>query len=153
LEEFPVMIAGTLMLIFVCGLVGADEPSKNVEKQELEKLQGTWSIDSSEIRGRQRVRDEHNRDDRAVIAGDKLTAMRGGKASHTSTLRIDPSKSPRQMDTIFVRPDGNASVALGIYELEGDKLTVCSATAGSDRPERFESTEKTTLTVLKRADP
>lgn len=147
------MTAGPLILLFIGGLIGADEPAKNAEKQELDKLQGTYSIESVEIRGRKMVRDERNRDDRAVIAGDQLTAMRGGKPSHTSTIRIDPSKSPRQWDNVFVRPDRSATVALGIYKLEGNQLTVCSAFAGGERPERFESNEKNSLTVLKRADP
>jgi uncharacterized protein (TIGR03067 family) len=141
------------MLLFVAVLGGADEPAKTAEKPELDKLQGSWSVESAEIRGRKMVFDERTRDDRTVIAGDKVAVMRGGKVSHTSTIRIDPSKSPKQMDTIFVRPDGSATVGQGIYKLEGDTLTICSGFAGDERPERFESTEKTSLTVLKRADP
>lgn len=146
-------IAGTLLLLVVGGLVGADEPAKDEKKQALEKLQGTWSIVSSEIRGTKMAIDPTN-DDRTVIDGDKVTVTRGGAVSSTTTIRIDPSKSPKQIDISSVEPDDKTTVAPGIYKQEGDKLTICIAiTGGGARPERFEATEKTMLIVLKRADP
>ena len=144
------MIARTmfLLVVVVVGLVGADDPATT---RGFETLQGTWTLVSSEIRGLKMAIDPSHHNE-VIIDGDKLTATRGGKVSHTSTIRIDPSKTAMHMDTIFER-DGIRSVGLAIYKLEGDTLTVCSAFEGDERPERFESTEKTSLTVLKKAEP
>jgi uncharacterized protein (TIGR03067 family) len=145
------MTAGTLILLVV-GLAADDAPPQDAAKQELAKLQGAWSIVSVAIGGRAMVPDERSRQWRAVFEGDTLTATGGGQVPHSSTVRIDPTKTPKVMDHAF-RRDGRETMTRGIYKLEGDTLTVCSALRDGERPARFEATEETTLTVLKRADP
>lgn len=144
------MNAASLILLVVCSVGMADDPPKDAQKQALEKLQGSWQLVSAEIRGRKVVIDAGTNTDRTVIDGEKVTVMRGGRESHSSTIRIDPSKSPGHMDSTHVVRNGVKTVSEGIYKLEGDTLTICASISGEKRPERFESNEKVMLSVLKR---
>ncbi len=55
------------------------------------------------------------------------------------SISVDPTRSPKLISLIplndKMEDDGNQPIRLGIYELTGDTLTICS---GADRPDRFE---------------
>jgi uncharacterized protein (TIGR03067 family) len=70
--------------------------------------------------------------------GNNFTLAHG--RSHTiGRYKLDPSKTPMQIDmTITSGRDKGASIK-GIYELKGDKLIACYAPAGKARPTAFSS--------------
>jgi uncharacterized protein (TIGR03067 family) len=144
------MIAGALVLLAIGGFGGTDEPAKDAKKEAIDKLQGSYAIVVSEIRGRRMAREGLVSTDRTVFDGDKVIVMRGGKESHRSTIRIDSSKDPMWMDFEFIDPQGRKSVSEGIYKLDGDTLTICTALGGAKRPKVFLSTKENTLGVMKR---
>jgi uncharacterized protein (TIGR03067 family) len=57
----------------------------------------------------------------------------------TLSISVDPTKSPKLISLIplndKMEDDGYQPIRLGIYELKGDTLTICS---GADRPDSFE---------------
>ena len=82
-----------------------------------------------------------------VFKGDKLTARTEAEYS------IDASKKPKEFDLKVV--DGQESERgtwKGIYDLKGDRLTLCLAPPNEDRPTEFvtKEGEKTILLKLKR---
>jgi uncharacterized protein (TIGR03067 family) len=81
-----------------------------------------------------------------IIKGDTLTEIRKGHENDPvhSTIKLDPSKSPKEIDLIDKDPDPGQQpiVLLAIYKLEGDLFTECMTRPGNPRPTEFKSDEK-----------
>jgi uncharacterized protein (TIGR03067 family) len=93
----------------------ADDPDP---KAELARFQGVWAVKKCQV-GEHVVAGY----DFAIIDGDKLTLTRQGKrAPQPIIFTIDPTKKPCEID---FPPAGTAAQSLGIYKLEGDRLTYC----------------------------
>ena len=137
-------------LIAVVLLIGADAPAQDAKK-EVEKLQGDWTLVTVEIKGKVVPAKDATNVRKVTIKGDQwtITGDGGGKGTG-STLKIDPSKDPKTLDLIFKRGEKEV-IRRGIYKLEGDTLTVCSANPDAERPKDFKSTEGR-IEVFKRAN-
>ena len=116
---FAIMTLGLLM-----NAIRADDA-----KKDQEKLQGTWSVVSAEADG---TATDEIKNDKLVFAGDKITIKKAGGDEEHVTFTLDTSKKPKQID---INADGKMIQA--IYELDGDKLKVCAAMPGADRPTDF----------------
>jgi uncharacterized protein (TIGR03067 family) len=134
--------------------IGAAGAQDDAAKKEMKKLEGTWATVSIEAAG-QKVTDEDKIKTRKLTTkGDKYT-LKVGDETVQGTMEINPSKNPKAID---VKPDTGSNkgkTLLGIYEVDGDKLTICLALPGKDRPTEF-STEAGTghqLVVYKREQP
>lgn len=68
-------------------------------------------------------------------------------------VKIDPAAKPATLD--FSVSAGSPEQVLGIYKIEGDKLTICKAFPGKDRPSKFEVRDGSQdyLMVFKRVKP
>jgi len=95
-------------------------------KKEQEKLQGSWSVVAAEKDG---AADDGIKNDKVVIAGDKLTIKKSGGDEEPVTFTIDPAKKPKTLDI-----NSKGQMILAIYELEGDNLKLCFSRPGSERP-------------------
>ena len=140
-------VRGILPLAVVF-LIAAAEPAQDA-KQELDKLQGEWTLVSVEVRGKKRP-DTVNAVSKLTISGNQwVVTYRDFPSQARSTIEIDPSKDPKTIDLISRHENATAP---GIYKLEGDTLTVCYGTVGGERPKEFKTTQETgVLVVLKRA--
>ena len=122
-----------VMVLTVGFLVGADSPKKEAIKKELARLQGTWVAISVEENGRSlRPRLVRRAHITLTIAGNKF-AFRSPRGDADGTLKIDPTQKPKWMDTVTEDKD---KIRLGIYQLQGDTLTLCG---GKERPTAFKS--------------
>jgi uncharacterized protein (TIGR03067 family) len=127
---------------------GTPAKSRDLAKEDLDKLQGTWRIESSFWNG---VREaDIARSVTIIFQGDKFIVVdRDGKRQE-ETIKLAPDQNPKAIDCSS-KSDGQPSP--GIYLLEGDKLTWCGA--GGDkkvRPTSFDSKpgSKISLMVLRR---
>lgn len=96
-------------------LLAADKP-----KDDREAIQGTWRVVST-IDSGQETPPEVFKNVKViwVIDKDKIT-NRVGKMTTVWTYTLDATKKPKWIDLV----EGKRRM-LGIYELDGDKLTVC----------------------------
>ena len=121
------------LLALVAGfLVAADDP-----KDELKKLEGTWTMVAGEAKG-EKFAENIVKNAKLTIVGDKHT-VKVGKETIIGTHKLDPSKKPKEITAMDTEGPYKGKTALGIYKLEGDEFTVCFAPPGKDRPKEFTS--------------
>jgi RNA polymerase sigma factor (sigma-70 family) len=126
------------------------ENRKEKAKTDSEQIQGKWVVVSAEVGGK--PIDE--------IVGDVMI-FDGNKGfvnhikrddTDLGPFELDPSKKPKHID---MTAKGADKPTPGIYELDGDKLTICIADDAEARPAKFATSPerpKVGLIVLKRAN-
>jgi uncharacterized protein (TIGR03067 family) len=104
-------------------------------RDDLEQLQGTWSVTNLEVDGQQTP--EAMLDDARIdVKGDRFTTS-GMGATYAGKLTLDPSTNPPRVEMHFDAGSENGNVNLGIYELDGNTWKICLGTRGTVRPTRF----------------
>jgi len=121
-------------------------PPGDVVKQELKRHQGTWVATSSIYDGQAAPR-ELVGSIRRIVTGDHVVWERDGKSFAGTKIELDPTREPKTIDVI---PDGGPyrdRYVLGIYQLEGDKFTICMANPGRPRPKEFKAEKGSECTL------
>ncbi|MGP0065318.1 MAG: TIGR03067 domain-containing protein [Isosphaeraceae bacterium] len=152
----PRHISPFVLLLFalsVTTVATADDKDK-AARDELKRQEGTWSVTSSLYEG-QAASADLVRSIKRIVEGDHAVWERDGKRFAGTTIAVDPAREPKTIDVI---PDGGRNRGervLGIYKLEGDKLTICMATPGKPRPTAFraETGSSWTLRTFTREKP
>ena len=118
--------------------------------KELTKFQGTWTFESVEAGGQKLPADQFKAMT-VTFEGDKYSVKMGDLVIEAATLKLDPSKSPKTLDSKVTDGPNKGKVILGIYEISGDTLKVCFDEEGKKRPTEFKGvTGSNTLVVHKR---
>jgi RNA polymerase sigma factor (sigma-70 family) len=145
-------VAGVLTRqALAAGPQGEQQGREAAEKPKADKdsLRGTWIPVSVEENGKKvPEEDVKAKNFEMVFAADKVTLPNKGDSMEVG-YKLDPAKSPKQIDLIFDKE----KTAKGIYLLDGDTLKLCvQKDPGSERPTEFVSKEGTNhlLIVLKR---
>jgi uncharacterized protein (TIGR03067 family) len=128
-------------------LAASSAPTRRTER-DLDLLQGTWRIESSIWNG---IADpEIARTVTVLFEGDKFIVIDRDGNRQTERIHLMPEQSPKSIDSTSQTRGG---LLPGIYSLEGDVFTWCSA-GGSNtiRPTSFISRpgSKQSLMVLRR---
>ena len=134
-------------------IIGAAQPSKNDLKNDLDKLQGSWALVLFFVNGDELPADQVTTGE-LLVDGDEYRPRLGANVE-TSTLWLDPSKSPKEIDFTYTTGFQKGKTTRGIYKLDGDKFTICrGADAGKDRPTEFAAPTNSglLLVVWKRAN-
>ena len=100
--------------------------------QDLDLLQGTWSIVSLEMEGMSMP----GGGARIALAGERFTTT-GMGAAYSGNFVVHPETSPKSFELEFLDGPEKGNTALGIYELRGDTWKICLSTRGSVRPTEF----------------
>jgi uncharacterized protein (TIGR03067 family) len=116
------LIAAALLLLWSVGAPFAAGVGGAEAEKELQKLQGTWVMVSGELDGK-KAADEHVSRSKIIYEGDKGLLVVPNQTPETiifEIVRIDHTKSPKEMH--FIRRSGpNAGkTIIAIYEFEGD---------------------------------
>jgi RNA polymerase sigma factor (sigma-70 family) len=122
-------------------------------KEDKEAIQGVWLVTSAETGGGDFKKLKANK---WIFTADKLTWRLEGLQEATVAYKLDPSKTPKQLD--FTPTDGpeKDKTTPAIYGLDGDVLKICvpAPTAGP-RPTELVTKKgvETMLFTLKRQPP
>jgi len=141
-----VMKRSIVLLLALVGLTAADAAKEDAAAEDLKKMQGDWIVVTMVADG-MKIPDDDAQALFRTVKGDQYTVSRYRRVIGKGTIQLDATKKPR---TIDARPAGAARDAkpiLGIYEFDGDKLKLCFAPAGKERPTQFRSEEGSGLTL------
>jgi uncharacterized protein (TIGR03067 family) len=137
-----------LFLLAVCCLPRAQATVGADAKAEIKKLQGVWRPMKLE-RGGKVVRDAFLPGARFVVDGAALRLKVGDKTLQELRLTLDPSQEPAAVDLTAASGPTRGKTALGIYRLEGERLTLCWPLADdSRRPTTFRGKGDKDVAVL-----
>jgi uncharacterized protein (TIGR03067 family) len=103
---------------------------------DLQDFQGTWQALWRAEDGRQVSGAEVKRT-RLTLSGDRYTFHLGDYDLHGVIGRIDRTRNRGAVDFVAEGPRAAGKTCLGIYLLQGDKLAVCVAPPGWERPRSF----------------
>jgi uncharacterized protein (TIGR03067 family) len=131
-----------------------DQADDDAMKQELAKLEGTWTVVKMEANGKSLL-EKDKPEPKLVIKDGKVTADAKQAPKDAAELAkiLDPSTKPK---TITLSLEGKIKF-YGIYEVNGDELRVCGEGVDTAqeknpegrRPKAFDSNEGL-LIVFKR---
>jgi uncharacterized protein (TIGR03067 family) len=115
--------------------VAAFAQSSDLAKDDLDKLQGTWRLESSLWNGVPQP--ETAKSATFLFQGDKFIVVDRDGNRQEETIRLMPGQTPKAIDCWS---KGGGRLSPGIYELEGDTLRWCSPLGSPKvRPTSFSS--------------
>lgn len=115
-------------------LARADEPAA---KDDLAKLQGEWKTMIGANKDRPVT---FSIKDKAIAV--KFTTGDGDTLNLKGEIKLNDSASPRTIDFVKFKNNGeDMEDSLGLYKVDGDKLTVCVGAPGEPRPGDFKAGE------------
>lgn len=105
---------------------------------EKNDLDGEWLVKSITIDGK-KIDAKLFADAKIVVEGNRFTFWNNNKKTGMGTFTLDKDKKPAEMDIITQDGKGDKTKVLAIYQIKGDRLTVCGAPPGKQRPQQFQS--------------
>jgi uncharacterized protein (TIGR03067 family) len=106
--------------------------------QDLEKLQGTWSVTHLELNGTT-LPPATYADAKIILTADKFKSLSMG-AVYEGRIELDPTKTPKTLKMIFTEGPERGNTNFGISELNGDSWKFCLAITGGPAPVSFATT-------------
>jgi uncharacterized protein (TIGR03067 family) len=113
-----------LLLLAVCFLFRAGKNWGADAEAELKKLQGIWRPVKLERAG-ETVADGALPGARFVVKADALLFKVGDNTLLDVRFRVNPGKTPAEIDLTSVAGPSKGQTVHGIYRLEGKRLTLC----------------------------
>ncbi len=116
------------------------------------KIEGTWNLTGVISKGEKAPAAEIAKAmGVAVFKDGKYSLSTGGKQMEAGTYKADASKTPATIDVVITEGKDKDKTQLGIFKIDGDKLTIAMSSPGSkDRPKSFEGGAKEEVTMLTR---
>jgi uncharacterized protein (TIGR03067 family) len=146
------MAAQTLCFLVIACLPASDGPK---EKRDKAALQGEWKVVRLVEEGQLAPADAAAKA-KIIFKEDTFLTQEGDDPKpNEHHYRLNARKSPKEIDVVPSAGPHKDKVFLGIYRVDGDKLRICVAFPGGERPTKFESKPKSdaVLIVLERVKP
>lgn len=113
------------------------------------QIYGTWIVTEGTVLGDSESSEEEWGMSLTFSPNEEMTwrfNTSEGVETYEETYRIDASVTPKQIDLMQPGVSGTGETALGIYKIEGERLTI---TMGAQRPKDFTETTMARM-VLRR---
>jgi|SRR5947209_13000980 len=136
---------GFVALTALCA--GAVVSAGDDKAGDQDRLQGAWEVVSLLENGKAIPNDE-TKALQIVIAGDRLTINKDGKAASDYKFKLDPKQKPKTIDMTIIEGDDKGKVAPGIYAFEGDTLKIGVDEELKNRPASFDEKDTKTCSVI-----
>jgi uncharacterized protein (TIGR03067 family) len=131
-------------LVLAAGLCLAAGAQEDAAKKDLEQMQGTWTVAAQEMGGAKLTDEQIKQANvKLVVKGDKYTLSIGDQPIAHGTIKLDPAKKPKAIDTTAEGEQHKGQKMLGIYTLEKDEMKVLFTQPGEDRPAEFRTKQGT----------
>jgi uncharacterized protein (TIGR03067 family) len=126
-----------MILLFALGFLTASvESNADADKKDLDLMQGDWAVVEYVTDG-VKAEDDNAQALFRTVKGSQYTVFLYDKPLASGSIKLDASQKPKHIDSTPEKMPGKP--LLGIYEIEGDRIKVCNAAPGKDRPMEFES--------------
>jgi uncharacterized protein (TIGR03067 family) len=136
-------LANAILVLGSLGILGVDD----AKKDDVDAIKGKWVAVSVKFSGSE-MPDELVKSFKMDFDGKKYLNSAMGQ-SEEGGYTIDSSKTPKTIDFDIKSGNDQGKKQLGIYKLDGGKLTIVAATAGStERPKSFEPEASAQILVL-----
>jgi uncharacterized protein (TIGR03067 family) len=109
-------------------------------------LNGTWAMVATE-EGEQQMPEAQlaKLNIKLTMKDDTYTTSGAGQTGIGGKLKIDASKTPKEIDIMAESGPQKGTTIPAIYKLDGDKLSVCYDFSGKSRPKEFGTKKGTAL--------
>jgi uncharacterized protein (TIGR03067 family) len=144
-------IASAMLILSAIGFVSADD----AKKDDAESLKGQWSVVSVSTGG-QAVEADLIKDLKMAFDDKTYTVTGSEPFPEEGNYTIDASKSPKTIDFDIKKGQEAGKLQLGLFKIDGNKLTIVVSRAGStERPTslKVEPGSPITEIVLEKAKP
>jgi uncharacterized protein (TIGR03067 family) len=142
-----------LCVLLAVSAAAAGAQEGDLAQKEVAALQGAWKVVSLNEEGRKvpeaKIK-ERIGDGRLTFAGNKVSFKNPKGEKEEGTYKVDPTGRPKTIDVMPGTGDAKGKTLLGLYNLEGDELTLCIGGLDDPRPAKIEGGRDITLMVLKR---
>ena len=153
-------LAAMMAIGITQGVAVCEARQDEAATKDFDNLQGKWNSVSWQVKARTRGREELAGSS-MTIKGNKISYEKGGKPYGPSReFRLNPEKTPKEIDAVNLDGPMKGTNWLGIYELTGDQLKFTLEGPGRPRPRDFDPTASTRRAVMvferisdKAADP
>jgi len=151
-----ILAAGSL-----AACLGASVPQAG--KKDQDAIQGVWHIIGGEFQGKPMPADKIKSMDIYLTFDGNTVEHKGNvlalkrdpktgeqfvlstKETNQGTFKLDDTKKPKQFD-LTTNKDGKTEI--GLYELNGDELRICTGALGAARPNKFKTDADSGNTIL-----
>ena len=131
------------VLVFLCGLASL----RTGETNDLDSMQGSWLVVSLIEKGKAVPGGELETLE-IVIDKDTFTTFEKGKVVVKYRIKLEPTKSPKQIDLTYLVGEDKGKTEPGIYTFAKDQLKVCLDEDKKGRPMVFEGKETQSYSVI-----
>jgi uncharacterized protein (TIGR03067 family) len=134
------------------GAVASDAADADAD-QELKQFEGAWKFVSLSSDGREASKAFLEKASWSIQGGEITTSE---PASARIAVKLDPSRSPKEIDLTGADGPGKGRTLKGIYKLENERLTIClpegekKFAPDTPRPTGFKGGEGRSLLVLEK---
>ncbi|HEV3236609.1 MAG TPA: TIGR03067 domain-containing protein [Gemmataceae bacterium] len=115
-------------------------------KEDAKAINGTWLPSAAELGG-EKFPDEVRKTMKLVMDDGKYTVTVGTNPDK-GTVKLDPSKKPKEMDIAGTEGPNKGKTIPAIYELTDDTLRICYDLSGKARPSEFMTAKDTKLFLV-----
>jgi uncharacterized protein (TIGR03067 family) len=132
------------VLLYLCGFVCLHTDEK---VNDLDRMQGTWRVVSLTEKGKAVSKEDADTIE-IVIDKDTFTASEKGVVGAKYQIKLDMTKTPKQVDFKHLIGESKGGVEPGIYRFEKDQIRMILDEDRKGRPTVFEGKETASYSVI-----